>query len=116
MAHIMDNEELNNLLAHSWDDLCRYAYEQFLNFGRGFIGIDRTPTNDDYQLMFVRVGEGSTLDVAIKNSVAAYNPETEMVIHFACAQDQYRTVRLRSQNGRGPKSVWEERGLKPSEN
>jgi hypothetical protein len=95
MAHIINNEELNDLLVRSWDGLCRFAYEQFLKYGRGLIGIDRTPTDDDYQLMFVRVGEGSIFDVAIENSVAAYDPETEMVLHFACAQDQFRTVRLR---------------------
>lgn len=115
MAHIINNEELNNLLTRSWDDLCRYAYEQFLHFGRGFIGIDRTPSDDDYQLLFAVLNEDSTFDASIKASVANYDPETEMVLQFACAQNQFRTVRLRSQNGRGPRSVWEETRQKTSE-
>ena len=108
MAHILTNDELNDLIERSWDELCRYAYENFLNCGRGFIGVDRTPKKDDYLLMYATVGPDSTLDTAIKTTVASYDPDTEMVLHFACAQNKFRTVRLKSQNRRGPESVWVE--------
>jgi hypothetical protein len=62
--------------------------------------------------MYATVGEDSLFDDVIKTTVAKYDPDTEMVLHFACAQDRFCTVRLRSRNGRGPESVWAERMIK----
>lgn len=108
MAYILTNDELNDFLGESWDNLCHFAYEQFLNHGRGFIGIDCTPDDDDFQLIYVAVTQGAASDDTTKSMVAKYNPKTEIILYFACAQGQYRTVRLKSEGGRGPESVWTE--------
>lgn len=108
MAYILTNDELNDFLEGSWNNLCHFAYEQFLNHGRGFIGIDREPDNDDFQLIYATATRDAACNGTIKPIVAKYDPKTEVILHFACAQGQYRTVRLKNEDGKGPKSVWTE--------
>ena len=115
MAHILTNDELNSFLEVSWDDLCCFAYENFLNYGQGFIGVDRTLENDDYQLMYTIISDDSLFDNAIKTMVENYNADSEMVLYFACDHGQFRTVLLKSSNNRCPESVWVERNFKRTE-
>ena len=44
--------------------------------------------------------------------VANYDADTEMILHFASDQGQFRTVLLKSSNNRSPEAVWVERNFK----
>ena len=107
MAAIITQQDLDSLLAESWDALCRFAYEHFLESGRGFVGVDRDDQGE-LQLLYATVPETSTFDDEIKAIVSRYNPQDEIVLHFACAFGKYRTVRVRNPVDRTPQAVWKE--------
>lgn len=108
MAYIFANGEFNDLLKDAWDKLAIFAYEQFLNHGRGLIGIDRPPGDDEFQFFYVTASQDATPNGKIGALVTKYDPETEIVINYAYAEDLFRTVQMKTSNERGPKAVWTE--------
>ena len=100
------------LINSHWGDLAYWAYDQYINRGRGAIYIQKeTPGGDENTRENFRYvtydGEARHLDPGISKIIGEYRPGSEVIIQYIQENAGIRTVRVRAADpGRRPEVVW----------
>lgn len=97
---------INDLLQHSWEQICYLAYDGYTSHGRGVLVIDLEREDEAYVAEYV-VYDLTKITEQWTNLVKEYDPDTEFILQFLDEAQNIRTLRIKTpEGGQHPKRIW----------
>ena len=110
--NMFDDGSIKEFINSNWRELCTIAYRNYLQMGRGLIGVQIRPKNADgireAKMVYGVFKDAEQIGDDVFRMIAVYNPEDEFLVQYISGPGKVSTLRIEPGKNKTPLEIWNE--------